>query len=193
MVAAIEKALPCGRDIRIGTLQRFPRRAVSERHGESGHESNVVSFLVLLDIVEQVDLRVLLPFRVEALAGDVGPNRRQQLDAESSDRRLKNSHGDEDGDDRPVARQPRNGAEASHAGHSASACNWQSTRRLATWLNETVWCMEKAASYKPDWLASIVAHPPCGASWRQHSSPPLCAVPRGQSGDDSAVGRDDVP
>ena len=51
-------------------------------------EALVVLLAVVLGVVEQVDLRVLLALRVQALAGHVGPHRRQQVDADGGDDEL---------------------------------------------------------------------------------------------------------
>ncbi|MEP7101546.1 MAG: hypothetical protein ABI781_13615 [Burkholderiales bacterium] len=103
VVAAVEKALPRLGEIGFTLLQRFSGGAVAERHGQRRHEARIVLLAVLLGVVEQVDLRVLLPLRIEALARDIGAQRRQQLDAEGGDAGLQSGHRDEHRHDGPVA------------------------------------------------------------------------------------------
>src|SRR4029077_5039314 len=67
------------------------------RDGERLLEVPVVVFLVVLGVVEQIDLRVLLPFGIEALAGHIGAYRREQLDTDDGDDELQGDDAAEQG------------------------------------------------------------------------------------------------
>ena len=84
-----------------GPLHGFAEIAIADRHGQLAQEAPVVLLAVVLGVVDQVELRVLLPLRVEALAGDVGADRRHQVDADHRDQQLQADDAGEDGQHRP--------------------------------------------------------------------------------------------
>ena len=88
MVAALQEAAPRQRQVGLGLLQLLAGDAIAERHRQRAEEAQVVVLAVVQRVVEEVDLRVLLPLRVEALAGDVGAHGGQQVDARHRDDQL---------------------------------------------------------------------------------------------------------
>jgi hypothetical protein len=99
--AALEQAASRLGPIRLGTLQRFARDPVADRVGERGQEALVVLLAMVLRVLDQVQLGVLLALRVEALAGDVGADRRHQVDADHRHQQLQADDAGEDGQHRP--------------------------------------------------------------------------------------------
>ena len=99
--AALEQAAPGLGPVGIGALQGLARDPVADGEGERPEEPLVVLLAMVLGVLDQVQLGVLLPLRVQALARDVGADRRHQIDADDRDQQLQGDDAGEDGQHRP--------------------------------------------------------------------------------------------
>ena len=99
--AALEQAAPRLGAVGLRPLQGLARDPVADRQGQRAQEAFVVLLAVVLGVLDQVELRVLLPLRVQALPGDVGADRRHQVDADHRDQQLQADDAGEDGQHRP--------------------------------------------------------------------------------------------